>query len=211
MKKRFLLKATVIICLLSGCIASAERVNMDKRCQKALKEISWNDINRHEATAACEMLHDYLISHHSEHYEKISFTTHPVAPYYFVSVNIEREINPNFAINALSGVVPKNSAAAIEAFAKHINILATSLDAVTLAHMFSHFQARDTEEPLLSLPKAEKRPLKIAPPEFKKESDGSVTLTYYLKNMGRSTMVRKCTLHFSTSYQVTINSEQLEP
>ncbi len=179
---------------------------MDKRCQKALKEISWKDIDREEAGAACAMLHDYLISHNMEHYEKISFSTHPAAPYYFMNVNIEREINPDFAVNATSGVVAKNSAAAIEAFARHINILTTAWDAVRLAEMLANFQAGDTEGLVLSQRKAEKGPAQAEMPALIKGSDGSVTLSYYLKNMGRSTMVRKCTLHFSASYQVTIKS-----
>ncbi|MBQ8035492.1 MAG: hypothetical protein IJ268_00710 [Proteobacteria bacterium] len=177
--------------------------NIDKRCKTAIDELEWKDVNHTEAAQACQLLHEFMLENFGQ-YKKVIFIAPPASPYYFIRAYVEREINPTYVIHAQNGIIPKNSTEAIQEFAKHIDILNTTLDAKSLAYMIYGFHSGNIETLILEHHDGDEYDPEMNPPEFHKNDDGSASLTYELMSTGRATIVKPFVLTISPDYQITL-------
>ena len=177
--------------------------SIDERCKNALEnaveDYGAKYFDKDQTLKACQMLHAFL-----GNYDKLDFITKPVPPYYFIQAFVEREISPVYVVHAQEGVIPKNSPEAIETFIKHIDILHTTSDAKALARMIYAFHAGDTEDLVTSYQAAEPWHPEMEPPVLLKNDDGSLTLSYDLQSMGRSTTVNHCILTVDAEYHTNL-------
>ncbi|MBR4984997.1 MAG: hypothetical protein IKY83_04580, partial [Proteobacteria bacterium] len=173
---------------------------LNSKCRNALSDIDdfddWN-ADKAEARTACLLLVKYIKGTYHK-YHKLTFTSVPAPPYYFMQAFIEREIHPYFVIKIGEGVIKEtDSTKAIQEFIKHIDILHSSLTPKKLAIMVCSFHAGTTDFLVDDHKHATDYRKEVNPPEFHKSDDGSATLTYALKRDGRSVSVTQYTLHIA--------------
>ena len=95
-------------------------------------------------------------------------------------------------------------------FAKHIDILNTTLDAKSLAYMIYGFHSGNIETLILEHHDGDEYDPEMNPPEFHKNDDGSASLTYELMSTGRATIVKPFVLTISPDYQITLTRNNKE-
>lgn len=181
---------------------------LNSKCRNALSDIDdfddWN-ADKAEARTACLLLVKYIKGTYHK-YHKITFTSVPAPPYYFMQAFIEREIHPYFVIKLGEGVIKEtDSTKAIQDFIKHIDILHSSLTPKKLAIMVCSFHAGTTDFLVTEYMEPYGSEAAIQAPAFHQNDDGSATLTYALKRDGRSVTVTRCTLHIAPDYSVKLD------
>ena len=186
------------------------RCLFNSKCRAALNSArrlrGWN-ADEGEARKACLTLIDH-ISGTFKACRSIKFTTAPIPPYYFMQVHIERELHPYIVIKNGEGVVDKdNPTSAIREFLIYIDILHKDVPE-DIALMTCSFHADVTDFLMTFRAEPEGSWPAIDPPEFRRNDDGSATLTYALKRDGRSVAVTRCTLHIAPDYTVTLDMDR---
>lgn len=181
---------------------------LNSKCREAIKYAKylneWNDSYNAGAKAACKMFHKYLTNNRMGNYKTLKFVTCPCPPYYFMAAHLERELNVIRAINVENGVIKHNTNDALKSFVKYIHILETKESPKQLAQMIHCFHAGMPMSLVLEHSEDSWRAEQNAP-EYIKNEDGSITLTYDLIHTGRSVEVKQCTLNVSPEYKVSLN------
>lgn len=193
---------------ISGDMTMSHFLNL--KCLKAIQNAQelthWKKDDNKGAKIACAMFDKYL-SNHKLHYDKLEFIIEPAGAYYFIKAYIEREITIKRSIHMQYGVIEQNTEGAMEAFAKDIQVLETTENALRLAKRFHCFHAGDPMR-LVTHSENNSWPPEQAEPTFIKNEDGSITLIYDLVHTGRSVTVKQCVINISTNYNVTLECKE---